>query len=217
MKKYLNRVFCGDALRLLRDMPSASVDAVITDAMYGTSKDCRYEWGIDPARGDSARHWAYHKPIYEECLRVLRPGGALAWAQGAKFYEHFQSWFGGRRVWTLTRFTQKGTNASGHIWIVQSREQTPIRFPNEDALVIYDRLGPDNTSHPCIKPVEELVFLVKHLTKPGDIVLDCFCGLGSTLMAAKLLRRQYIGCDLSRIYCQKAMQRLAAQHVEESP
>jgi DNA modification methylase len=208
IEQFLDKVFCADAWRLLRKMPTASVDAVITDAMYGTSKECCYEWGLDPARGDPVKHWAYHEPIYEECLRVLKPGGTLAWAQGARFCEHFQRWFGRHRVWTLTRFTQKGKNATGHIWIVQSREQKPIGFPNDDALLIFDRLGPNSKLHPCIKPVEELVFLVKHLTKPGDIVLDCFCGLGSTLIAARQLERKFIGCDRSRIYCQTAMKRL---------
>jgi site-specific DNA-methyltransferase (adenine-specific) len=62
--------------------------------------------------------------------------------------------------------------------------------------------------HPCPKPVEELAFLVESLTKPGEIILDCFCGLGSTLIAAEMLDRKWIGCDLGRTYCQAAMQRL---------
>src|SRR5690606_33531336 len=43
---------------------------------------------------------------------------------------------------------------------------------------------------------------------PGQTVLDCCCGLGSTLVAAELLGRNWIGCDLSRTYCQVAMKRL---------
>ena len=54
---FLNKVFHGDARNLLRALPTASLDAVITDAMYGTSKNCQYEWGPDPANGDPAKHW----------------------------------------------------------------------------------------------------------------------------------------------------------------
>src|SRR5690242_16485495 len=63
--------------------------------------------------------------------------------------------------------------------------------------------------HPCPKPVEEMEFLIEALTNPGDIILDCFTGAGSTLVAAQQLGRPWIGCDLSRAYCQTAMRRLA--------
>jgi hypothetical protein len=43
MKRFVNKVFNGDAWTL-RVIP-ASVDAVISGAMYGTSKKCRYDWG----------------------------------------------------------------------------------------------------------------------------------------------------------------------------
>src|ERR1700690_2945714 len=63
--------------------------------------------------------------------------------------------------------------------------------------------------HPCPKPVEEMQFLVESLTRPGQIILDCCCGTGSTLLAAEMTNRQWIGCDLSKRYCQIAMKRLA--------
>jgi hypothetical protein len=75
MNHFFNKVFHGDDLDLLRVFPRALVDLVIPDAMFGTAKNCRYEWGFDPARGDPVKHWQYHQPIYEECRRVLRPGG----------------------------------------------------------------------------------------------------------------------------------------------
>jgi hypothetical protein len=45
MNGFINKVFHGDALALLRVTPTALVDALITDAMYGTSKTCLYDWG----------------------------------------------------------------------------------------------------------------------------------------------------------------------------
>ncbi|WP_081460414.1 DNA methyltransferase [Rubinisphaera brasiliensis] len=62
--------------------------------------------------------------------------------------------------------------------------------------------------HPCIKTVEELKFLVEELTRPGEIVLDCCCGLGSTLLAAKQLGRRWIGCNISKRYSQIAKLRM---------
>ena len=209
IERFVNKVFHSDARHLLRALPSATVDAVITDAMYGTSKNCRYEWGVDPAKGDPLKHWQYHEGIYRECLRVLRPGGILAWGQGAKFCQHFRRWFGGHRLWTLTRFRLKGMAATGHVWVVQTKDQRPVEFPHRDSLVMFDTLGPLREVHPCVKPPEEPAFLIDTLTEPNQIVLDCFCGLGSTLVAAEELDRRWIGCDLSRRYCQIAMKRLA--------
>jgi len=209
MDKFCNKVFHGNAFSLLSELPSASIDACITDTMYGTAKDYQYDWGIDPANGDPDLHWDYHAPMYQECRRVLKPNGVLAWAQGAKFCQRFGDWFGGHRVWTLTRFSIKGMNATRHNWIVQTKEQQPIEFPHRDSLVIYENIGPLPKLHPCTKPVEELMFLIESLTQPGQIVLDCCCGLGSTLVASKFLGRRWIGCDLSKTYCQIAMKRLA--------
>jgi DNA modification methylase len=99
--------------------------------------------------------------------------------------------------------------ATGHAWVVQTKERQPVEFPHRDSLVMFDTLGPLRTVHPCIKPPEEPAFLIEALTEPGQIVLDCFCGLGSTLVAAEGLGRRWIGCDMSRRYCQITMKRLA--------
>ncbi len=209
MNRFINKVFRGDALDLLRRLPTATIDAVLTDAMYGTARNCRYDWGFDPARGDPVKHWLYHDPMYAECRRVLKPGGVLAWGQGFKFVPHFANWFGPHRIWSLICWTH-GLNFIPNTWVVQTKERLPVDHPN-NMLVYVDRklFVPLKEFHPCPKPVEEMAFLIAALTKPGDLVLDCFCGLGSTLVAAQQLGRRWIGCDKSRTYCQVAMWRLA--------
>ena len=41
-----------------------------------------------------------------------------------------------------------------------------------------------------------------------DIVFDPFCGGGSTAVAAKQMRRKYIGADIDKIYCSVARNKL---------
>lgn len=215
MNKFINKVFNGDARVLLPKLPDESIDSAIIDPMYGVStnpkKFATYDWGVDPAFGDPDRWWEYHQPIYEHCRRILKPGGTLAWAMGCKFSAHFPRWFGRHRIWAFSRYKKQGRNPFGHIWIVQTKEQEPIRFPDDDSLIVMDTEHRLLKIHPCPKSVGEMSFMVKHLSQPGDIVLDVMCGLGSTLVAAEKLGRKWIGCDLSKMYCQVAMKRLAEE------
>jgi DNA modification methylase len=122
---------------------------------------------------------------------------------------YFEKWFGGHRQWCLGRRFVRGRGGAFALWIVQTREQQPIRLPDRDGLIVCRDLSALYPLHPCPKPVEEMIFLVESLTEPGDIVLDPFCGLGATLIAAHLLGRRWIGCDLSPNYCRIALRRLA--------
>jgi len=51
------------------------------------------------------------------------------------------------------------------------------------------------TGYPTQKPVALMKRIVRIFSNPDDLVLDCFMGSGSTIEAAILENRQYIGCD----------------------
>ena len=210
MKRLVNRVFHSDAHSILRALPDNSVDAIISDWMYGTAKSYAYSWGKEPSGGNAVLHWNYHREIYEESLRVLKPSGSLAIGQGAKHVEHFRTWFGEHRIWTLTRFSQGCLVAVGNVWVLQTKDRKPIAFPDSNSIISFSSAEYKFSKkfHPCPKPTEEMMFLIEHITKPGDLVLDCCCGSGSTLVAAKRLGRNWIGCDIGRDYCQVALMRL---------
>ncbi|MCY4190945.1 MAG: DNA methyltransferase, partial [Rhodospirillaceae bacterium] len=55
-----------------------------------------------------------------------------------------------------------------------------------------ERLG-----YPTQKPVALLKRILKASSNPGDIVLDPFCGCGTTIAAAEILKRQWIGIDIT--------------------
>jgi len=77
-------------------------------------------------------------------------------------------------------------------------------------IVRHRRVLPEELVHPAEKPVGLLGKLIHAITITGEVVLDPFCGSGTTCVAAKMLGRNYIGIDISEEYCEIARQRLRA-------
>jgi len=67
----------------------------------------------------------------------------------------------------------------------------------------------DLAMHPTVKPVAMLADAILDATRPNDIVLDCFVGSGSTLVAAAKTRRVGYGVELDPIYCDVTLTRLS--------
>lgn len=93
---------------------------------------------------------------------------------------------------------------------------------NEEAFLKYEK-SPDNvlTSgfmagetgfHPTQKPIKLMQSLIELTTQEGQIVLDPFCGSGSTLVAAKMLGRNFIGFEAKKEYVEVAETRLRNVH-----
>ncbi len=62
--------------------------------------------------------------------------------------------------------------------------------------------------HPTIKP---LAFIENHIinsSKEGDLVLDCYCGSGTTLVGALKNNRKYIGFEINKEYYEIAKKRI---------
>ena len=67
---------------------------------------------------------------------------------------------------------------------------------------------PEKTEHPCQFPVELIERLVLSLTRPGDLVVDPYCGVGSALIAAVKHERRGVGSDAMPRYIEIARERL---------
>lgn len=74
----------------------------------------------------------------------------------------------------------------------------------------------ERVGYPTQKPVLLLEQIIKLVTEENDIVLDPFMGSGTTLVAAKMLNRKYIGIDISEKAVELAEQRIAALIKTES-
>jgi site-specific DNA-methyltransferase (adenine-specific) len=95
---------------------------------------------------------------------------------------------------------------------------------NEEAFVHYERV-PDNVlrsgfgkgeggRHLAQKPVKLLRALIELTTLPGQLVLDPFCGSGSTLVAAKSTNRDFLGFEVDPEAVKVARERLAPDMFE---
>lgn len=71
------RLILGDCLTLMRAMPDASIDAVVTDPPYGQSNES-YDRGVDPE-------------VWRECFRLAKPDSCLISFAGSPTYHRIAS------------------------------------------------------------------------------------------------------------------------------
>ena len=91
-------------------------------------------------------------------------------------------------------------------WVKASDSYRDTRYkPNERGKLMHDvwriptinNMAKERTGYPTQKPVKLLERIIQASSRPGDIVLDPFCGCATTCVAAEKLQRQWIGIDIS--------------------
>lgn len=75
---------------------------------------------------------------------------------------------------------------------------------------IWDFKDPQYPKYPTEKNIDLLKFIISSSSNKGDLVLDCFCGSGTTLVAAQELNRNWIGIDKSEHAIKVTKERLLA-------
>jgi site-specific DNA-methyltransferase (adenine-specific) len=114
-----------------------------------------------------------------------------------------------RKGWRVSRAVMEQLDASGRLWYPANPSGRLRR-----KLYLSDQLGANATDvwtdipslqsksaerlgFPTQKPVALLKRIIAASSKPGDIVLDPFCGCGTAIEAARDLERRWIGIDIS--------------------
>jgi site-specific DNA-methyltransferase (adenine-specific) len=228
---FANRIICGDALHILRTLPSASVDCVVTDPPYSSLDADRCQGTTtrlgghrDPRKRDP-RKWFETIPdgvlaeVVKECYRVLKP------------HRHCYVMCDYRTLRFLDTIVRE---LFQHVSVLVWDKETPgmgyhYRRSYEFVLMLdkgrnrrlndlavrdvlrFRRVQGNERSVPTQKPVALCELLIRQSTDPGDIVLDPFAGSGTTCLAARHLGRRYIGIEREPAYVRIAEARAGAR------
>jgi site-specific DNA-methyltransferase (adenine-specific) len=206
----VNQVLHGDCQQVLRRLPDACVDMVLTDPPYLVRYTDRS--GRRVANDDNT-HWMF--PAFAELYRVLKPDS---------YCVSFYGWSKADRFLNVWR--ECGFQAVGHfVWVKRyascmrhtrmKHEQAyllakgnPV-MPKDPPSDVLDWAYTGNRLHPTQKPVSGLTPLIRAYSKPADMVLDPFAGSGSTGIAARELKRRFILIEKDAGYFAAAQARLA--------
>ena len=215
----INKIICGDALTELKKLESESVDCVITDPPYNIKlNECYYS-------NHKRKHYSEYidKPvdyqsIMTEVIRVLKNNSHFYLFSG---YTEIHKWIAegvrglvlkGILCWDK-KWTGWIAGAYGYKYKPQlelicffSKGKRKLNNP-EISDVLTDK-RPRGINHPCSKPLGILRTLIEQSTNKGDLVLDIFGGSGSTAVACKETKRNYLLIELNPQYVEKANNRI---------
>jgi site-specific DNA-methyltransferase (adenine-specific) len=210
-------IYHGDVMDVLPTLAAGSVGLLVTDPPYFQPAS-HYVPAREQAEvrslGDTSVLLFAYKAWAKECERVLETtGSAYLFCDGQSYPITYQAFYSLGRVRPLV--WDKMVSFNGYTWRHQHEliawiERTGAkRIPTGDGDVLKHRaVKVGDRIHPAEKP-EALVasLIAKH---EADVVLDPFCGSGTTLAAARSLGRRSIGIEIEERYCEVAARRLSA-------
>lgn len=232
-------LYHGDALRVLRALPTASVDALVTDPPYSSGGFTRgdrimpavekyvqggqaHAWAAFSGDNRDARSWAWWCYLWlSECARIVKPGGYVLTFTDWRQLPLTTDWLQGAGfVWRGLVAWDKGLG---------SRAPHTGYFRHQCEYVVWGTLGAlepamhggpfpgcirapnifSDKFHMTGKPVDLLVELVK-CVPPGAVVLDPFMGSATTGVAAWKTGRRFVGIEQDPTYYRVSEDRIAA-------
>jgi site-specific DNA-methyltransferase (adenine-specific) len=148
----------------------------------------------------------YYRYTDEKGRRFMSGDLGAAGLQGGG-YEY--DWQGVRRVWRVPPETMQRLDREGHIFYTRNRVPRIKRYldeakglPSQDLWTDLESLRSwhaERLGYPTQKPVALLERIIEASSNPGDLVLDPFCGCGTTVAAAQKLGRRWIGIDITHL------------------
>lgn len=225
------KLYLGDCLKHIKDVPDNSVDVILTDPPYNIAK---YSTGniTLPGRSDvnnNLGEWDLKSinPIdfVDEFKRILSPTGNIfiftSYNLLGKWHDAFDAEFDTFQyfIWHKTnpmpKIYKNGFLNScemiiclwnkGHTWNF-SNQREMHNFFESPICMGKERLK--NPKHPAQKPLKLLKHLIEISSNQNDIIYDPFMGVGSTGVASLGLERNFIGCEIDPLFFSAAKKRI---------
>lgn len=225
-------LYCADAQDVLPRL-TLQVSAVVTDPPYG---DTSLEWDqvvpnwLERVERITNNVWCFgsfrmfmnmdtsHWNLAQEIIWEKQNGSGFHADRFKRVHELAVQFYQGKweDIYKLPVFTGDATART-----VRRKQRPPHMgdigtgaYKSEDGgprlmrSVIYAPNCHGYADHPTQKPLEIIDPLLRYSVPPGGVVLDPFCGSGSTLVAAKRLGMRAIGVEIDEQNCEVTVRRL---------
>ena len=222
-----------DALSFLRQQQKNTVDLILTDPPYVISRktgfeSCvhgveRFKVSMDFGNWDQEDAFTIDtlSEVIQECFRVLKKGGTLIMFYDLWKIQELKETMETHSFKQIRLIEWLKTNPvplnSQRNYLTNAREvaisATKISKPTfhssyDNGLYQYPICHEKGRFHPTQKPLQFMKDLIEKHSNKDDVVLDCFAGSATTLVAGALMERNVIGCERNVEYFERAKQRL---------
>lgn len=231
----INKIYLQSCLDGLRAMPDACVDLLFTDPPYyqyraqnvqglKNHKDVVIEFDFDGFASEE-EYLQFLEDVLVECYRVCKPGAAAYLWCGDDFVSYINRMvarvgFQFRKVihWHKTNpfpaiYTRK-MFANSMEMMVHFSKGTPKTWNHKPVNEMHNFIqtpicmGRERTEHKTQKPLKVCLPYIEISSNEGDLILDPFMGSGTTAVAAKMLKRNFIGFELDPTFHAIACERV---------
>jgi DNA modification methylase len=202
-----NSFIVADCLDILRDMPDKAVDLCLTDPPYGIGEAA----GKNKSRGRLAVAKDYGNldwdnwPMADEESAATRRVSDKQIFWGGNFFNLPPSscwlvWDKDNGAIDFADCELAWTNYTSAVRMFKYRWHGMLQEPGHEKELRY---------HPTQKPVALFVWCLENYSNPGDLILDPFCGSGTTAIACHRTGRRFICIDKEQKYIDIAKRRYA--------
>jgi len=213
--KISNQIIQGDCLEIMKDIPTGSIDMILTDPPYGINYQSNFRKDkFNKIKNDNGILLEF----IDDAFRVLKDGGAMylftRWDVYNEWYVKVNEKFKIKNciVWHKRGGglgDLKGAYMFNHEFcifavkgrhILNNKRISDVWEIKKDAASKY--------KHPTQKPVELFQNIVEKSSNKGDVVLDMFAGSGTTGIACINTKRNYILIEKDEKYCDIIQERI---------
>lgn len=196
---WLDSIVTGDARELVKALPDQSVDLIFTDPPY------------------LKKYMTLYDLLAAEAPRVLKPDGFLLVYAGTYWKAEVMQRLSTMEYYFDFILINSGNSPimwvrkviSRHKSILAYRPQGSSGHPRTNVLSLWNGSGEDKRYHTWGQDESSARYYIDCFSQPGDLVLDLFCGGGTTPAVCKTIGRKYLAFELDPETAEVARDRVA--------